>query len=206
MVNERRATEMAAYLLSKDKYGEMHYKKLMGLMYLSDRKCMKRYYEFMSEDYFEAKEHGPVLSETYQLMEGKCISSVEILEDASIDGPFDIWGSKINKLDDDNYISVKEKLTVDDINRFILSDEDCEIMDEIWEKFRRLSEPELREYIQKNCPEWDQTVRGKGRKYEDKESFPNQITIDAIGEQMGFSRDDIDNVKRSVEVALASRW
>lgn len=33
MIDETRATDMAAYLLSKEESGKMHYKKLMGLMY-----------------------------------------------------------------------------------------------------------------------------------------------------------------------------
>jgi len=197
MIREERATEMAAYLLSKDKYGEMHYKKLMGLMYLSERRFMKIYYDLICDDYFEAKEHGPVLSETYKLMEGKRVSRINVWDsEKEEDVPFDIWSSMINKLDDDNYISVKERLIFDDIEE--LSEEGCEIIDEIWGEFGNLTEQQLREYIQRNCSEWEQTIRTNGRKYEGyKESFPNQITIEVIGEQMGFSQYDIDGIKAS---------
>jgi len=200
MIDEERATEMAAYLLSKDKYGEMHYKKLMGLMYLSERRFMKIYYDLICDDDFEAREHGPVLSETYKLMEGKRVSKINVWDSEKEERvPFDIWSSKITELDDD-YISVKERLIFDDVEE--LSEEGCEIMDEIWDEFGKLTEQQLREYIQDNCPEWEQTVRVNGRKYEGyKESFPNQITIEAIGEQMGFSQYDIDDVKNSVEAS-----
>lgn len=44
MRDDRKATDMVVYLLSKEKSVEMHYKKLMGLMYLSERRYMKRSY------------------------------------------------------------------------------------------------------------------------------------------------------------------
>jgi len=207
MIDERRATDMAAYLLSKDKYGEMHYKKLMGLMYLSERRNMGVWYDLISDDDFEAKEHGPVLSETYKLMEGKRISSIKVWDNEKKKRVlFNVWNSKINKLDDDNYISVKEILTDDDIDDLYLSEADLEILDEIWEEFGYLSERELREYIQDTCTEWRSVRKLNDRKYEGKESFLNQITIETIGEQLEFSQDDIDDVKHSVEASLTSRW
>jgi len=195
MIDEERATDMANYLLSKDKYGEMHYKKLMGLMYLSERKFMKNHSGLICDDYFEAKEHGPVLSETYKLMEGKRISSIDVWDDdIEEDVPFAIWNSKINKLDDDDYISVKEILTEDSMNQLWLSPVNIETMDEIWEEFGHLSERELREYIQDNCPEW-RTARKKYEGYKDERSFPNEITAEAIGKQQGMTEASINEVK-----------
>jgi len=202
MIDERRATDMAAYLLSKDKYGEMHYKKLMGLMYLSERRFMKNHYGLICDDYFEAKEHGPVLSETYKLMEGTRKPTFKVWDDdIEEDVPFDIWSSKINKLDDDGYISVKEILTEDSMKRLRLSPINCEIMDDIWEEYGHLSERELREYIQNTCPEWKATRKLNGRigrideGYEDGQSFPDEITAEAIGKQQGMTEASINEVK-----------
>jgi len=206
MIKEERATDMAVYLLSKDRHGEMHYKKLMGLMYLSERKFMKNHPGLICDDYFEAKEHGPVLSETYKLMEGTRKPTFEVWDsEKKKDVPFDIWSSKINKLDDDDYISVKEILTEDSMNQLWLSPVNIETMDDIWEEFGHLSERELREYIQENCPEWKATRRLNGRtgkideSYEDKQSFPDEITAEAIGKQQGMTEGGINAVKRDLD-------
>lgn len=196
IMDERTATDMAVYFLLKEKSGKMHYKKLMGLMYLSERLYMERCYNLMCGDVFEAKEHGPVLSHTYKLMEGKIISSVEIWEDSSIESPFDIWGSRINKLDSD-YISVKE-LPDDYMEELWLSLDQCETMDEVWKEFGHLSEPELRDYIQNNCLEWQSVRKLKGIRNESKESFPDQITLEYIGEHLGMDQGDVDSVKCNV--------
>jgi len=205
MIDERTATDMAAYLLSKDRYGGMHYKKLMGLMYLSERRFMKNHPGLICDDYFEAKEHGPVLSETYKLMEGERISSFEVWDSKKkMHVPFAIWNSKINELDDD-YISVKEILTEDSMKRLRLSPINCETMDEIWEEFGHLSERELRQYIQENCPEWKATRKLNGRigrideGYEDEQSFPDEITAEAIGKQQGLTEARINSVKRELD-------
>jgi len=174
---------MAAYFLSKEESGEMHYKKLMGLMYLSERRFIKRCGDFMSDDKFEAKEHGPVLSKTYQLMEGKRKSSAGG------------WSDMISELNDD-YISVKEKVDLDDVDdvweKFeYLNDDGCEIMDEVWEEVGHFSEQELRKYIQHNCPEW----RATRKLNEGKESNSNQITVDILGKEIGFSESGIKELK-----------
>jgi len=184
MMNERTATDMAAYFLSKEGSGRMHYKKLMGLMYLSERKNMEEHGDFIYEDDFEAKEHGPVRSETYKLMEGRRKSSAGG------------WSSMINELDGE-FISVKEKVDLDDVNELwkkklgYLNKPICKIMDEIWEDFGHFSEQELRRYIRYNCPEWKVTRRLN----EGKESNSNQITVDTIGKEIGFDKDDIDEIK-----------
>jgi len=197
--DDKRATDIASYLLSKNKSGEMHYKKLMGLMYLSEREYIKRHGGLMSNNNFEAKEHGPVLSEIYELMEGKRISSVKVWDDEK-NGyiSFDVWGSKINELDDDNYLSVKKILTVGDLSEFMLSQADFEILDEIWEEFGHLSEPKLREYIKETCTEWKSARKLNGRideGYENEESSSNLIKIDSVCKHMELPQDEIDGVK-----------
>lgn len=66
--NERKASQLAAYLLSKSKNGELFLLKLMKLMYLVDREAMARLGRPVTFDQYVSMKHGPVLSNVLNLM------------------------------------------------------------------------------------------------------------------------------------------
>lgn len=71
MFSEERVTQMAAYLLLKGG-GRMPYIKLLKLLYIAERNAMAKWGESISGDRFVSMPHGPVLSQTYDLIQGHC--------------------------------------------------------------------------------------------------------------------------------------
>lgn len=65
--NERKATEAAAHLLHL-RGGQMHYLKLLKLLYIADREALHRWGIPISHDNYASMDHGPVLSQTYNLI------------------------------------------------------------------------------------------------------------------------------------------
>lgn len=65
--NERKATEAAAHLLTL-RGGQMHYLKLLKLLYIADREALQRWGIPISHDNYASMDHGPVLSQTYNLI------------------------------------------------------------------------------------------------------------------------------------------
>jgi uncharacterized phage-associated protein len=65
--NERKATEAAVHLLFR-RGGRMHYLKLLKLLYLADREALSRWGIPISHDNYVSMDHGPVLSQTYNLI------------------------------------------------------------------------------------------------------------------------------------------
>ena len=65
--HQERATQAAARLL-KLRGGAMSYMKLLKLMYLADRKALLEHGRPITYDRFVSMDHGPVLSQTYNLI------------------------------------------------------------------------------------------------------------------------------------------
>lgn len=65
--SERKAMEAAAYLLHL-RGGQMHYLKLLKLLYIADREALHRWGIPISHDNYVSMDHGPVLSQTYNLI------------------------------------------------------------------------------------------------------------------------------------------
>lgn len=165
MFDERKAAEMAAYILLKEKYGKMDYRKLIKLMYLTESKCIEVKGRPMIYDTLASEEKGLVLSKTLDLIRGK--------RKPHSNG----WNSLIYDADLDTCIvSVKERVTPED-NFDILSQAEEEIIDEIWNKFKDYTWQELSDYTHENCVEW--------KKLKGKKSEP--IKIDKLLKSLGYS-------------------
>jgi uncharacterized phage-associated protein len=67
LFNEEKATAAAAFLL-KQRGGRMSYLKLIKLLYLVDRESLLRWGFSITTDRYVSMEHGPVVSNTYNLM------------------------------------------------------------------------------------------------------------------------------------------
>ena len=67
--NEAKATEAAAFLL-KLRGGRMKYIKLLKLLYLADRKSLLERGRTITSDRYVSMDDGPVLSITYNLIQG----------------------------------------------------------------------------------------------------------------------------------------
>jgi uncharacterized phage-associated protein len=65
--NEKKAMEAAAHFLHL-RGGQMHYLKLLKLLYIADREALHRWGIPISHDNYVSMDHGPVLSQTYNLI------------------------------------------------------------------------------------------------------------------------------------------
>jgi len=69
MFAARKVGQMAAYFADRQG-GKINILKLMKLLYLADRESMARHDEPISFDRFVSMDQGPVLSRTYDLING----------------------------------------------------------------------------------------------------------------------------------------
>jgi len=138
MFNQRKVAQMAAHLLDRGR-GRMNYLKLMKLLYLADRESMKRHGEPISGDRYVSMDHGPVLSQTLNLING----AIEFEEQG-----WDHWIA--DKADYE--ISLRRKASRDALDE--LSDADLQVLDAIYGKFGKMDQWKLRDYTHRYCPEW----------------------------------------------------
>jgi uncharacterized phage-associated protein len=135
---ETKVTQMTAYLLNKSG-GTMAYLKLIKLLYLADRESMRLYGTSISEDHMVSMPHGPVLSQTYDLIVG----------DYEDSGP---WGQWI-KGEADYKVSLKHgDLERPDYDE--LSNADLAILDQIYKQFGAMGRFQIRDYTHDHCLEW----------------------------------------------------
>lgn len=144
MFCEERVAQMAAYLLSKDG-GRMPYLKLMKLMYLSDRESMDRFGESLSGDLMVAMPHGPVLSNSLDLMNG-----TEKGEEG--------WNRWICNAGRYDLALQRNEIARDDFDE--LSDVDLSILEKVYRAFGHFNKWQIRDYTHDKCSEWSDPKGG----------------------------------------------
>lgn len=138
MFDERKVAQTAAYFLHK-RGDAMSHLKLMKLLYLADRESMQVYGTPISEDRMVSMPHGPVLSQTFDLMSGSTRSQ---------SGGWEEWIADIQ----DHEVRLRKPVDPENLGR--LSDADIDILDQVWERFGHMSRWEIRDYTHDYCPEW----------------------------------------------------
>jgi uncharacterized phage-associated protein len=138
MFKEPVVTQMAAYLLKK-RGNRMAVLKLIKLLYLAERKAVSKWGEPMSGDHFVSMPHGPVLSQTYEL-----IKSQPAPDEVSP------WHDLIR--DEDNY-EVSLKRDIEDFDE--LSKAEMRILDEVYAEYGKMSRFQIRDFTHDYCQEWE---------------------------------------------------
>ncbi|MFM8333249.1 MAG: Panacea domain-containing protein [Candidatus Methylumidiphilus sp.] len=141
MFSEQRVAQMAAYLLHKAG-GRMEYIKVLKLLYLADRTAMGRWGESISGDHFVSMPHGPVLSQTYDLIKFGSGSPSAM--------NWDYWIK-----DEDKYEISLRQTPCDRELLDELSDAELEILDGVFDKFGAMSWREIVNYTHDHCAEWE---------------------------------------------------
>lgn len=142
LFNEKKAAQAAAYFLYRAG-GPISVLKLMKLLYLTERRSFERYGAPMIGDRMVSMPHGPVLSITYNHMNGE-------LE--SVEGGWEAWIADREEHDLDLRNRASLKAPEDDLLE--LSDADLDVLAEIWAQFGKMGKYEIRDWTHKNCPEW----------------------------------------------------
>jgi len=144
LYSETRAAQAAAYLLFRAG-GRLPVIKLVKLMYLAERLSLERYGEPLTGDRLVSMPHGPVLSMTYDHINGAL---------PSVEGGWDTWVADRA----DNIVALRDpdKLRSPDHDLLRLSESDIEVLKETWQHFGHWDRWQLVNYTHSDaCPEWE---------------------------------------------------
>jgi uncharacterized phage-associated protein len=132
--NEKKAVQIVALLLQKNN-GAMDMLHLTKLVYLVDREAFMRWGMPLTGDRYASMKRGMVLSTTYDLSKGKFL------------GRF--WDKFISKPDHNYKMTLLADPDIDE-----LSEEDIELIDEIYKNYGNKSTSFLIEEVHHKLPEW----------------------------------------------------
>jgi uncharacterized phage-associated protein len=166
--DEKKATEAAAFLL-RLRGGRMSYLKLIKLLYLTDREALSRWGFSVTNDRHVSMPHGPVVSNTYNLMidEGE--------------KPF--WSRYITPPLGQYELELTEETCPTDA----LSRAEEELLTEIFGRYGQMSRWQLRDYTH-SLPEWHDPAGS---------SLP--ISISEILEAQNIPLEDIAAITSDIE-------
>ena len=135
--NETKATQAAAHLIKRRGQGYMSYMKLMKLLYFADREALLRWGSPITADTFYSMDRGPVLSRVLDLVtEGPSPSEPQF------------WEQHLQPQGNHEVKMIADPSNGD------LSEVEEELLDEVFNKFGRLSRWEIVEEAHK-LPEWE---------------------------------------------------
>lgn len=179
LFSEKKAAEVAAYFLlrAKSRRANVTLLKLMKLMYLAERLSYERFGFPITGDRLVSMQHGPVLSQTLNLMNAG---------DPAVNPD---WFRLIAEKSDngrDMSLNSGDALSVDDLRE--LSESDLEVLDSTWQNFGGMSAIALRNWTHdpKNVPEWQDP---------DGSSYP--IELRTLLTVLGYSDDAVRSIDAS---------
>lgn len=171
LFNERRAAQAAAFLLHQAG-GTLPLIKLIKLLYLAERLSLNRYGEPLTGDRLVAMAHGPVLSQTYNHINGAVPST---------EGGWDSWISDraghVVALRDPSMVRSAEQ------DLMALSDSDIEVLGETWGEFGHWDRWALVNYTHDHCPEW-----------QDPNGSSNPITYRRLFTALGYPPEQVETL------------
>ncbi len=141
--NPRKAAQTIAYFILKSGLQDMDVLKVVKLVYLADRECIRtRGFPIQDEDRFSLP-NGPVNSSTLD----------------HINGEFDLkkcgWSDFLNDKVGYNIGLSDKNIKEDDLDE--MSESEIEVLESVWGQFGHMNQWELVDYTHKpeNIPEWN---------------------------------------------------
>jgi len=134
--NEIKTTQVAALFIKKHG-GTLNYTKLIKLLYLTDREALSRWERSLTGDSYVSMPRGPVLSQTYNL-----IDYPQFLDRKSY------WYDFISKSAYD--VSLKSEPENDE-----LSVREMNLIDEIYQKYKDKTWGQMIDICHDCCHEWE---------------------------------------------------
>lgn len=135
--SQKKAAQVAAFFANAEG-GCINVLKLVKLIYLSDRGFMEACGAPILYDNFYSLDHGPVVSRTYDLIQGNVQESAE----------WDEWISARTG----HEVAIIQPSARNDLDE--LSDAEFEAMSAIWDRFGHLDQWQLCAWTHANCREW----------------------------------------------------
>lgn len=163
LFDERKSAQAAACLLYKAG-GRLPLLKLMKLMYLAERLSLKRYGDTITGDAFVSMPQGPVLSMTYDHLNGALPSA---------EGGWETWVADRA----DNAVALQDQSMIrsPEEDLLALSETDLECLGEVWTEFGHWDRWALVQYTHSEaCPEWEDP-KGSSR------PIPHARLLKAVG-------------------------
>lgn len=136
--DERKTAAAAAFLLQKSG-GRMEYIRLLKLLYMADREAWGRFGRPITGDTYVSMDHGPVLSQTYDL----------IKTEGSEQEPTGPWREAVQRSNSYDVALRTEP------NLGPLSEAETDILTEVHDRFRSMRTwPDLIDHLHKTLDEW----------------------------------------------------
>ncbi len=132
--NEAKATQAAAFFLAL-RGGQMHYIKLIKLLYLTDREALIRWGLPFTTDKHVSMDNGPVVSRILSLITEDC--------------PKPVWSRYISAPLGEYEVKLLERAPTD-----LLSRAEEQLMAEIFEQFGHMNRWHLIDNVMHKLPEW----------------------------------------------------
>jgi uncharacterized phage-associated protein len=171
MFNEQKVAQVAAYLLHK-RGGRMAHLKLMKLMYLADRSAYQTFGRSITGDRAVSMPHGPVLSQTLNLVDG------------DVESAPDGWSYWISHKEN-NELSLNQAVTREGLDE--LSDAEIGVLDQVFASFGHMNRWQIRDFSH-NLPEW-----------EDPQGSSLPIATQDILKALGKKTDEISGLVKRLE-------
>lgn len=134
--NETKTTQIAALFIKKHG-GTLNYTKLIKLLYLTDREALSRWERPLTGDSYVSMRNGPVLSQTYELINYPSILGIE-----------SYWHKFISKSAYD--VSLENEPDIDQ-----LSTKEMNLINEIYEKYKDKTWGQMIDICHDCCHEWE---------------------------------------------------
>ncbi|MCD6681163.1 MAG: SocA family protein [Burkholderiaceae bacterium] len=168
LFNEIRTAQAAAFLLFRAG-GKLPLIKLVKLLYLAERLSLKKYGEPITGDKLVSMPHGPVLSMTYDLINGAL---------PSVDGGWESWIS--DRASHMVALRDRSRIRSPETDLLHLSESDLEVLNEVWNEFGHWDRWDLVRYTHSEaCPEW-----------EDPEGSSRPILHEILFQKLGYSSEE----------------
>lgn len=171
------AAEIAAVFVRREG-GTIATLKLVKLIYLADRLSMDRYRGPITYDDFVSMPHGPVPSNTYDLIKG------EVRDPA--------WSRWITPPRDHHVSLAREDFNHEDLKR--LSEADLQVLDDTWTTFGHMDQWEIRDHTHQHCAEWEDPGHSSA-------PIPEERIFRALGRDAGEAREAQEAIREHRYVA-----
>ncbi len=170
LFNERKAAQAAAYFLFRA--GEpLSVLKLTKLLYLAERRSFEKFGEPMIGDHPVSMPHGPVLSTTYDHVNGMIASS---------EGGWETWIADR----EEHILDLRDRDAIQSAESLLeLSEADLEVLGETWSQFGAMDQWQLRDWTHEHCHEW-----------RDPEGSSVPIQFEDLFAALAFSRAQSDAI------------
>lgn len=185
LFNEKRTAQAAAFFLHCAG-GSLPLLKLMKLMYLAERESLQLYGEPITGDKLVSMPHGPVLSMTYELMNGAA---------RGMRGGWNTWIADRSQ----HHVALADASMIrsPEADLLELSQSDLEILEAIWRRYGHMNQWDLRDYTHSGgCPEW-QDPHGSSH------PIPMQHLLAALGYSEQDARAVMEHLHEREQLAQA---